>query len=99
MESNPKQEVTGTVEPGILRLSWEEVCARYPDQWVVLVEFDWIDRNGGGFRTARVLGQGATRKEANRVITPLPEWIRHFWTRYTGEARIPVNFRLGLGLL
>jgi len=22
-------------------LPWNEICERYPDQWVVLVEIDW----------------------------------------------------------
>lgn len=46
------------------RLTWDEIRARYPDQWVVLVDYDWIDVDDGEFRTAVVAGCGKTRKEA-----------------------------------
>ena len=38
-------------------LTWVQICERYPDQWVVLVEIDWRDEDHNtGFRTARVAG-------------------------------------------
>jgi len=43
-------------------LSWAEICARYPDEWVCLVEMDRVDPNGFEFRTARVIGHGKTRR-------------------------------------
>jgi hypothetical protein len=43
-------------------LSWPQICERYPDQWVALIEMDWDDE-ADEFTTARVAGHGATRGE------------------------------------
>jgi hypothetical protein len=43
-------------------LSWDAICTRYPNQWVCLVEMDRPDANAFEFRTARVIGHGATRR-------------------------------------
>jgi len=56
-------------------LTWQEICARYPNEWVVLVEVDWIDEDDRDFRSARVAGHGKTRKE------PLVQ-ARSMWSRY-----------------
>lgn len=45
-------------------LTWTEICERYPDQRVCLVEMDRIHPHGFGFHTARVIGHGKTRVEA-----------------------------------
>ena len=42
-------------------LTWAEICARYPDEWVCLVEMDRIHPYGFEFRTARVIGHGKSR--------------------------------------
>ena len=39
-------------------LTWNEICERYPDEWVCLVEIDRPDDNNFAFRTARVVGHG-----------------------------------------
>lgn len=49
-------------EPLSERLSWPQICERYPDQWVALVEMDW-DEETDEFTTARVAGHGTTRSE------------------------------------
>lgn len=55
-------------------LSWVQICERYPDQWVALVEMDWNDETDE-FTTARVAGHGATRGE------PFAQ-MRHAGLRY-----------------
>ena len=52
------------IEPELVTepMSWVQICARYPDQWVALVELDWDDETDE-FTTARVAGHGATRRE------------------------------------
>lgn len=36
--------VTEHIPPNISEpLTWREICRRYPDEWVCLVEFDRID--------------------------------------------------------
>ncbi|MBX3155900.1 MAG: hypothetical protein KF773_07870 [Deltaproteobacteria bacterium] len=48
-------------EPLTELLTWTEIRARYPDQWVALVEMDWDDELDW-FRVARVAGHGTTRR-------------------------------------
>lgn len=56
-------------------IGWEEICRRYPDQWVCLVEIDRPERNNFEFRTARVVGFGPRRRD------PLIQ-ARVWWDRY-----------------
>ena len=76
-------------------MSWDEVHERYPDQWVVLVETDWIE-NHFAFRSTRVLGHGVARAEVlDRVrprLSPYPGYACFF----TGRVRAP---RDGFALL
>ena len=44
------------------RLTWDEICARYPDQWVVLVEVDYADAELIDVRSAIVAGAGGDRE-------------------------------------
>jgi hypothetical protein len=84
-----------TIEPVLSEsesLTWRESCARYPrypDEWVALVEIDWIDDDE--FRSARVAGHGKTRREPLDQARPL--WacydeIGHF---FTGPIRAPLR--------
>lgn len=43
-------------------LTWAEVCERYPNQWVCLVEMDRSPK-GFEFLTARVVGHGVRASE------------------------------------
>jgi hypothetical protein len=64
-------------------LTWAEICARYPDEWVCLVEIDYIHPNGLEFRTARVIGHGKTRRapiEQARPWRPHYDLIGHYFT-------------------
>jgi len=66
-------------------LTWTEICGRYPDEWVCLVEIDFTHPNGLEFRSARVIGHGKTQNESlDRATTSFPQYdeIGHF---YTGE--------------
>ena len=56
-------------------LTWAEICARHPDEWVCLVEIDYVHPNGLEFRTARVIGHGKTRRAP--VDQALP-WRAHY---------------------
>jgi len=44
---------------------------RYADEWVALVEIDWVNENDLDFRSARVAGHGKTRKEPLDQARPL----------------------------
>jgi hypothetical protein len=72
-------------------LTWPEICARYPDEWVALVEIDWVNENDLDFRSARVAGHGKTRKEPLDQARPLRvhyDEIGHF---FTGPIRAPLR--------
>jgi hypothetical protein len=56
-------------------LTWAEICARYPDEWVCLVEMDRVHRYGFEFRTARVIGHGKTRGAPFEQARP---WRDHY---------------------
>jgi hypothetical protein len=56
-------------------LSWKQICERYPDQWVCLVEFARIDPCRFAFRTARVVGHSPERRVAVEQSRP---WWRHY---------------------
>ena len=67
-------------------LPWAEICRRYPDQWVALVDIDWID-NTDEFSAARVAGHGPKRADPlaqARQFQSRFEEIGHF---FTGRVR------------
>lgn len=53
-------------------LTWEQICERYPNEWVCLVEMEGITDTEFEFRTARVVGHGKTRRQpldqASRIL-------------------------------
>lgn len=72
-------------------LTWAEICVRYPDEWVCLVEFDRCEPSSAEFRTARVVGHGKTRREPLDQSAPWRatyQTIAHF---FTGEMRFPIS--------
>jgi len=50
------------------RLSWDEICQRYPDQWVVIAEMDWAEDGCFEFGSALVIAHHKTRKEASPSV-------------------------------
>ncbi|HWO19338.1 MAG TPA: hypothetical protein VNO30_11200 [Kofleriaceae bacterium] len=75
-------------------LTWAEICARHPDEWVCLVEMDFIHSNGPEVRTARVIGHGKTRGAPVEQARPWRDHydvIGHFYTgRITVRQPRPV---------
>ena len=49
--------------PAAEHLSMMEIKARYPDQWVVLVDVDWYCDSSPDFRTAVVVAAGKNGRE------------------------------------
>ena len=71
-------------------LSWNRICELYPDEWVALVEIDWVNDRDFHFRSARVAGHGKRRKEP--MVQAEQLWARyhaigHF---YTGRIQAPL---------
>lgn len=72
------------IEPGPLTelMTWKQICQRFPDQWVALVDMDW---NGeiGEFTVARVAGHGTSRRapfDQMRAAGLAYETVGHFYT-------------------
>lgn len=69
-------------EPLTELLTWKQICERYSDQWVALVEMDWDDEIGE-FTVARVAGHGTTRRapfDQMRAAGLVYKSVGHFYT-------------------
>jgi len=77
------------------RLTWQEICERYPEQWVVLAHIDWPNCRSAEFRWAVVVGRAATRDAALDAARPRLDELRDefacfftkryiFWRRPNG---------------
>jgi hypothetical protein len=69
-------------------LTWAEICARHPDEWVCLVEMDRIHPFGFEFRTARVIGHGKTR---GAPVAQALRWRSHYASighYFTGRIKV-----------
>lgn len=71
------------------RLTWQQICAQYPDAWVVLVDFDWLEDNDAEYRTARVVGHGSTRQDATEQSRRLGDRFPSRGCAFTGPLRAP----------
>lgn len=81
------------------RLTWPEICRRYPDEWVMLVDLD-DDEDDPEIRSAVVIGHGPARRE---LFAATRERLASYHTtgacRFTGELRTPAgSFFLNLRL-
>ena len=67
-----------TIGPTISEpLTWAQICERYPDEWVCLVEIERLRPRQFEFRTARVVGHGKTRRAPFEQARP---WLEHYKT-------------------
>lgn len=75
------------------RLSWQEICARYPDEWVEMTDAEWEngDDEDGELLSAVVLGHAKTRDEVMRKtgMARLREGIIDTACRFTGPEFPP----------
>lgn len=69
------------------RLTWPEVCERYPEQWVVLVDVDWVDETWSEFRTAVVAAHGARPEDPLVQAEPLLPRFPDQAHLFTGKRR------------
>lgn len=65
-------------------MSWSEICARFPEQWIALVALDWIDDGDRPYRTALVAGHGS-RREAIAQARPLRKLFETIGPYFTGD--------------
>jgi hypothetical protein len=71
------------------RLAWAEICERYPEQWVALVDIDWVDDDSDEFRTARVAGNGPRRADPLAQARRFPLRFDEIGHLFTGRVRAP----------
>ena len=71
-------------------LSWTEICTRYPDQFVCVVDMERPLRGSPEISSARVVGHGATYEAAFEPIRELGERYPGFAVRYTGVCTEPL---------
>lgn len=69
------------------RLTWKQICERYPDEWVVLVDTEWVNDTDSEFGTTIVLGHFKSRKEASPFIKAAFQHHREVGSFWTGELR------------
>jgi len=71
------------------QMTWSEICGRYPEEWVVLVEIDWVNDTDLDFRSARVAGHGKTRRAPLDQARPLQARYPSMGHFFTGPVRAP----------
>jgi hypothetical protein len=72
-------------------LTWAEICDRYPEQWVCVVDIDRVAPNSLEFRTARVVGHGVTRREPLDQARPWRSRFAIIGHYFTGSVIAPVE--------
>ena len=82
-------EAQAVAAPEFQRMTWDEICARYPDEYVMLTEIDRIEEGQFAFRSALVLAHARTSKEVCQLTKPIAERFVHFACYYTGRAKAP----------
>lgn len=84
----PEWETQEPVGPPFISepLTWEQICDRYPNEWVCLVEIGKINDTDFEFRTARVVGHGKTRIAPHDQARPFLERYRSMGHYFTGRG-------------
>ena len=72
------------------RLSWQQVCERFPDEWVVVAEAVRENETDRAFGTAVVLNHFRRRKDASPYIKVAFETYSEIGCYWTGKIRGPI---------
>ena len=72
-------------------LTWKQICERYPDEWVCLVEIDSVNDTDFEFRSARIIGHGKTRREPLEQARPFRAQYEEIGHYFTGRVTAPVH--------
>jgi hypothetical protein len=74
------------------RLTWEEIKSRYPDEWVLLIEFDEReDKDDADWDSAIVAAHAPRRAEAYANAREIVERHKHVGFFFTGRVRSPIS--------
>jgi hypothetical protein len=81
-QMNAAEQIAPTItEP----LTWPQICERYPDEWVCLVDIDRAHPGGFDFGTARVVGHGKTRSAPFIQARPWQDHYKVIGHYFTGR--------------
>lgn len=72
-------------------LTWAEICRRYPDQHVYLVDVERETAQGPAIRTAKVIGAGSTNRQALDQAMPWRGHYTDFVHRFTGRYKLELR--------
>lgn len=86
VSTNGARAITGNSE----RLTWDAICTRFPDEWVVLVGADWVNDSDLEFGTAQVIAHHKRRKDASPDVKAARAQNAEVGCFWTGEIRGPV---------
>jgi hypothetical protein len=86
MSTNTAHVATDNLE----RLTWDEICKLFPDEWVVLVDIDWGNDRDFEFGTATVIARYKRRRDASPDIKAIRARNIEVGCFWTGEIRGPI---------
>jgi hypothetical protein len=73
------------------RMTWAEICERYPEQYVLLAEVEFESASGPNIVSARVIAHAVSQDEHYAIRRELePAWAP-VYSRFTGEP-IPIRY-------
>ena len=72
------------------RLTWQEIRTRFPDQWVVLVDADWVDDHNFEFGTAKLYANREHRRDATTDLGAACRQFENVGCFFTGRIRGPM---------
>lgn len=75
------------VSPAPHRLSWPEICARFPDRWVILVDTAWRSETDFDFASAIVVAAHRQRRAASADIKAAAQSHAEVGCYWTGAIR------------
>jgi len=79
------------------RLTWDEICRRYPDEWVVVVEIERVDESDEAddvaieFCTSVVIAHHKTRKGASPSVKAAFQRYEEVGKFWTGVLKAPIS--------
>ena len=78
-------------------MSWDVICARHPNEWVVLIdaEYEDADEDSGIITSAVVLTHSKSSAGCIREAKPITdaEGINGIWHLYTGPIVAPPGWK------
>jgi hypothetical protein len=74
----------------LARLTWAEICERFPDRWVVLADIGWVNETDFDFATAAVVAHHERRRDASPDVTAARAQNTEVGCFWTGMVRGPI---------